>query len=504
MATAQHTSPSSNGLELLTPVQMYAADAATIAAGTPGIELMENAGYAVFREIVLRWSKRPVAVLCGPGNNGGDGFVVARLLAEEGWPVCLSLAGDAAKLKGDAALAAKAWGGAPEPAKPKVLDGARLIVDALFGAGLGRAIGGELASIIGAANRSGAPVVAVDIPSGIDGADGQARGTAIEASLTVTFCRRKPGHLLLPGRSHCGETVCADIGIAADAVPAGQSPICANSPMLWQHHFSAAAPDTHKYTRGHALVVSGKADRTGAARLAANAALCAGAGLVTLASPGSALLVNAAHLTAVMLAKADQPRDLGLILADKRLAAAAIGPGCGVGGRTRAKVRTVLASGAAAVLDADALTSFEQDPATLFTAIAEDPQRPVVLTPHEGEFKRLFKDLDGSADSKYERACAAAERCAAVVVLKGADTVIAAPDGRVLINDNAPSGLATAGSGDVLAGIVLAGLCRRIPPFEAAAAAVWLHGAAAAGHIGPFTADDLAGLLPAAIASIQK
>ncbi|MDH3740550.1 MAG: NAD(P)H-hydrate dehydratase [Hyphomicrobiales bacterium] len=493
-----------DGLELLTPAQMYAADAAAISSGTPGIDLMENAGYAVFRQIVMRWSKRPVTVLCGPGNNGGDGFVVARLLLEDGWPVTLAVIGDVARLKGDAALAANRWTGPTEPVTPAAIDGARLIVDALFGAGLARDIEPPLSDVFCLVARSGMPVVAIDIPSGIDGETGQARGTAIRADLTVTFFRRKPGHLLLPGRSHCGETICEDIGIARSALPADEQYIYANDPVLWRRHFQPPAAEAHKYDHGHAVVVSGGAYTSGAARLAAQAALRAGAGLVTVASPRQAMPVNAAQLNAVMLSEADDAPALSRLLSDHRKTAACIGPGCSVSGQTRAKVRAVLGSGTAAVLDADALSSFAPDPDALFTAIADAPNRPVVLTPHEGEFARLFKGLDLPTDSKCERALAAARISGAVVVLKGADTVIAEPGGRIIINENAPARLATAGAGDVLSGIVLANLARHIPAFEAAAAAVWLHGAAAAAGADGLTADDLPDLLAAAMASLYK
>ncbi|NNE24780.1 MAG: NAD(P)H-hydrate epimerase, partial [Rhizobiales bacterium] len=331
------------GLELLTPAQMYAADAAAISSGTPGIDLMDNAGYAVFRQIVVRWSKRPVTVLCGPGNNGGDGFVVARLLLEDGWPVTLAVIGDVASLKGDAALAAGRWTGPVVPLAPAAIAGARLIVDALFGAGLARDIEAPLSDVFALISRSGVPVVAVDIPSGIDGQTGQVRAAAISANLTVTFFRRKPGHLLLPGRSHCGETICADIGIPQSALPPGEQFVCANDPALWQRCLRSRAIHAHKYDHGHAVVVSGGAYSSGAARLAAQAALRAGAGLVTLASPKLAMPVNAAQLDAIMLAETQDAPALGRLLGDRRKTAVCIGPGCGVSGQTRAKVRAVLA-----------------------------------------------------------------------------------------------------------------------------------------------------------------
>jgi NAD(P)H-hydrate epimerase len=492
------------GNELLTPAQMYAADAQAIARGTPGKVLMENAGHAVFREMTLRWSRRPVTVLCGPGNNGGDGFVIARLLGEDGWPVTVALLGDAARLKGDAAWARDTWQGEISPLNADALQGTRLIVDAVFGAGLARDVDGELAHVVEQAAARCIPVVAVDVPSGIDGGTGEVRGCAFNAALTVTFCRLKPGHILLPGREHCGVTVCADIGVTAADLPASAADLQLNGPNIWSAHLRRPGARGHKYTRGHALIVSGGAFTSGAARLAASAALRSGAGLVTVASPPDAMPVNAAHLDAVMLRQASGARDIGAILSDRRFTAAAIGPGCGVSGSTRANARAVLASGAACVLDADALTSFAADPQDLADCIAELPHRPVVLTPHDGEFARLFRHLEPFPDSKYEKARTAAAASGAVIVLKGADTVIADPGGRCLINANAPPGLATAGAGDVLTGIITALLSQGVPARAAAAAGVWFHGAAATAADAGLTAEELPGLLPIALSSLQK
>ena len=495
MAQSPRYFPAACGLELLPPARMYAADRAAIDAGTPGIELMENAGRTIFREIVLRWSKRPVVVVCGPGNNGGDGFVVARLLGEEGWPVSVLLAGDPKGLRGDAAKAAARWNTDIKTAHPDAIRNARLIVDALFGAGLGRDIEGDLADLVCAMNESGAPIVSVDVPSGIDGDTGLVRGCAVSAALSITFCRRKPGHLLMPGRRHAGEVVCTDIGIPDSALPEDASMLCSNAPALWRRHCDQHQTDLHKYDKGHVVVVSGGRSSTGAARLAATAALRAGAGLVTVASPRDAIAVNAAQLTSVMLKQAEQAMDLAKLLTDRRMNVVAIGPGCGVGGETRAKVKVALASGAAVVLDADALTSFAQSTQSLFDAIAERPDRPVIMTPHEGEFACLFKGLCDAAGSKYQRASVAAARSGAIVVLKGPDTVIAAPSGQCVINENATASLATAGSGDVLSGIIAAFLARGLPAFEAAAAGAWCHGAAGAVKPVGLTADDLPDLV---------
>jgi hydroxyethylthiazole kinase-like uncharacterized protein yjeF len=451
---------------LLTPQQMYEADRLAVAAGVPSLALMENAGLAVAGEIVRRFGARPMLVVCGPGNNGGDGFVVARYLMRWGWATRVALLGDAANLHGDAAVMARRFEG---PIEGGIEIGeARLIVDALFGAGLSRDFPEDLARKI---NGAGVPIVAIDVPSGLDGETGMLRGASIRADVTVTFFRKKPGHVLMPGRELCGETVVADIGIPASVLKTIRPQTFENSrPLL-----PALAISGHKYARGHAVVVSGDELHTGAARLAARAALKSGAGLVTISGRREALAVHAAHVTAIMLSDLE----LSELLADPRKNAVCIGPAAGVHPETREKVECVLRSGAAAILDADVLTAFAEAEEVLFRLIAVQPKRPVVMTPHEGEFARLFKDLAKQSASKLERAGKAAARANAVIVLKGSDTVIANPDGRAAINTNAPPSLATAGSGDVLAGIVTGLLAQGMNGFEAACTAVWLHGQAA-------------------------
>jgi NAD(P)H-hydrate epimerase len=474
---------------------MGEADRLTIAGGVAGTVLMENAGRAVADAISRRFSPRPVAVLCGPGNNGGDGFVAGRILAQRGWPVRLFLLGDRAALKGDAAWAASGWTGTVEPFSVAALDGAELVVDALFGAGLARPIEGVAADVTEALNARRLPVVAVDVPSGVDGGSGEIRGAAPHAVLTVTFFRGKPGHVLLPGRLHCGELVLAQIGIAPPVLDTIAPDTAANRPDWWFGAFPWAETQGHKYSRGHALIAGG-AQMTGAARLAARAAARAGAGVVTVAAPETAFPVYAAALTGVIVAPTVGSDDFAALLADKRRNAALIGPGAGTGPETRDKVLKILGAGKSIVLDADALSVFAGQPSDLFSAIGT----PCVLTPHEGEFARLF-DTSGS---KLERARRAAKTSGAVVVLKGADTVIAAPDGRAAINDNAPATLATAGSGDVLAGLVTGLLTQGMPAFEAAAAAVWLHGAAAHAFGAGLVAEDLIDTLPAVLARLRQ
>ncbi len=492
----------SRPLELLTPAEMAEADRLAEATGKTVDELMDNAGRAVADEICRRWARRPVVVLCGPGNNGGDGFVAARYLAQWGWPVRVILLGDRAKLKGAAKRAAEAWTGPVETAGAAALDGAGLIIDALFGAGLSRPLEGTAADLVAATAERGVPVVAVDIASGIDGATGRAGGAAMRADLSVTFFRLKSGHLLLPGRIHCGDTVLRQIGIPDDVLEAIAPRTWENAPGLWREHLPRPGLAGHKYNRGHVVAVTGGMSRTGAGRMAAMGALRAGAGLVTVASPSDAMAVNAAHLTAIMLAEAEGPDGFSAVLADRRRNAFVIGPGAGIGSGTAHKVLAGLASGAMAVLDADALTSFETDVGRLMAAIIGRGAE-TVLTPHEGEFSRVFKALPVESESKCERARAVARLTDAVVLVKGADTVIAHPDGRAAISAAEAPWLATAGAGDVLSGMIAGLGAQGMPAFEAAAAAVWMHAEAARAHGPGLIAEDLAGLLPAVLARLM-
>ncbi|UKV16749.1 NAD(P)H-hydrate dehydratase [Thalassospiraceae bacterium SW-3-3] len=471
--------------EILTTEQMYEADRKTIEAGTTGDALMENAGAAVVAEIVSRWTPRSVTVLCGPGNNGGDGFVIARLLRNAGWSVRLGLLCDADKLTGDAALNAGRWDGAVERLSPALLVGADLIVDCLFGAGLARSIEGELAELVCAVNACGVPVIAVDVPSGVDGNSGEVRGVSIKADVTVTFCRPKPGHHLLPGRILCGQVAVRDIGITNQTIRDIRPSLMRNEPGIWLAGIHWPSVDGHKYHRGHLLVVGG-ASMTGAGRLVARAARRAGAGLLTVVADPSALPVYAVDSPGIMTAPIASLDDL---LKDCRHNALVIGPGFGVGDETCSRIIPLLHYCRCTVLDADALTSFAEQPSTLFFAI----QGPTVLTPHEGEFARLFPDIEGD---KLSRARAAAKRSGATVLIKGGDTVIAAPDGRAAINAIEAPWLATAGSGDVLAGIIGGLMAQGMEMFDAACMGVWLHARAGA-DLGPgLIAEDIPEHLP--------
>ena len=484
-------------IELLTTAEMADADRLTITAGTPGIDLMENAGRAVADVVSAVLKGRRVVIVAGPGNNGGDGFVAARHLAERGYEVRVSFVGDREGLKGDAAIAADRWSGPVEEASPVSLTDCDIIVDALFGAGLDRPVEGLPAGMIRAINLSGVPVIAVDLPSGVNGTTGAVMGVAVNATDTVTFFRRKTGHLLLPGRPHCGTVQVADIGIPASVLDVIKPQAFANEPGLWRAQFPRPAADGHKYSRGHAVVLSGGLSSTGAARLAARGALRAGAGLVTLASPREALAVNAAASLAVMVRPVDGTEEWAAFLSDTRRNAVVLGPGGGVGQAMRYAVLAALAVPAAAVLDADALTSFADTPDDLMEAISVH-KGPTVLTPHEGEFIRLFKEIDGLSDvrSKLEKTRIAARKSGAVVLLKGADTVVASPDGRASIAANAPVYLATAGSGDVLSGMIAGLLAQGMPAYEAASAAAWLHGEAATSFGPGLISEDLSDELP--------
>lgn len=480
---------------LLTPVQMAATDRAAVAARVNGMALMEAAGSAVANAVGARWSKRPVLVLCGPGNNGGDGFVAARHLRDAGWPVRLGLLGSPELLSGDAARQAALWSGTIQPVSIDLLDGAALVIDAMFGAGLSRPITGLAALVLQAIIERRIPVCAVDVPSGVDGATGQVRGIAASAEITITFFRKKPGHVLMPGRRLCGEVILADIGIP-EAVLDEIAPLTfENMPSLWLDSYPWPAVDTHKYQRGHVLVVGG-ATMTGAARLSALAAARVGAGLVTVAAPSSAWPVYAGALTSVMVQTVNDIGMLNQVLADERKNAVVIGPGAGLSDTTRDYAMAALGCGRAVVLDADAISVFGPDPQVLFDAITG----PCVLTPHEGEFGRVF----GGAGDKLERARRAARQSGAVLVLKGPDTIIAGSDGRAIINSNAPPDLATGGTGDVLTGLIAGLMAQGMDAFHAAAAAVWLHGEAAA-LFGPgLVSEDLPHVLPRVLRRLKR
>ena len=479
------------GAELLTVADMAEADRLAGEAGVPSLTLMENAGKAVADAVEAHYAPASVAVLCGPGNNGGDGYVAARHLKDRGWKVWVESVGDPAALKGDAAEMFQRWDG-----ETRVVTRARkadIVIDAIFGAGLSRRLDMNMGVLVRTLNESALPVIAVDVPTGLHGDLGRPLGEdCVRAQHTVTFFRKKPGHVLFPGRTMCGEVIVAPIGIPDSVLETIPVRTFENGPLLWRAAFPWPRLEGHKYSRGHAVVVSGPIHATGAARLAARGALRAGAGLVSVASPPAAVAVNAAHLTAIMVKPFDGAKGLSALLSDRRFNAVLLGPGLGVGDATQDLVAAALGSGAAVVLDADALTSFADNPAGLFAQLRSG----CVLTPHEGEFGRLFPALQSKGPTRLHAAREAAQAAKCVVVLKGPDTIIAAPDGRAAINGNALPWLATAGTGDVLAGMIAGLLAQGMDPFEAASAAVWLHSEAAARFGVGLIAEDVPEQLP--------
>jgi hydroxyethylthiazole kinase-like uncharacterized protein yjeF len=471
---------------LLRVGQMARADADAIAGGIPGIVLMETAGAAVAAQAARMFAGRPVAVLCGPGNNGGDGFVAARLLRDQGAEVRLYLLGARDRLTGDAALAAERWSGTVEDLTAAFDPAGAAVIDALFGAGLTRPLDGVAAAVAEILNTAGADVLAVDIPSGVMGDTGAVPGPAVRARETITFCRRKPGHFLRPGRDFCGSVRVADIGIP-DAVVAAQAPdTWVNSADIWWPDFPHPGPDDHKYTRGH-VVIWGAAAMPGAPRLAADGARRAGAGIVSIACLPDDVGVFRAGAPGVLVRPLDDAAMYETYVQDGNKTLV-VGPGNGPGPDTRARALAALVTGKPMVLDADGISAFADDPDVLISAL----HGRCVMTPHDGEFARVFP----GAGDRLSRARRAAQVSGAVILLKGFDTVVAAPDGRAVINANGSPHLASAGTGDVLAGITAGLLAQGMDPFPAAAAAVWLHAAAAqrVGH--GLIAEDIPGLLP--------
>lgn len=492
------------GLEILTPQEMGRADRLVIARGPfSGVELLRRAGQAVASVILQRFPGAAcVQVLCGPGNNGGDGYVVADLLSRAGIAVSL-YADEAPRAGSDAAVVAAEWTQPVQPLATFRPDPAALVVDALFGAGLSKPLSGEALRIAEACAAVAPRIVAVDLPSGIAGTSGHILGAALAATVTVTFARLKPGHVLQPGRARCGETILADIGIPDAVIDAVAADCFVNEPALWRAAWPVLAGGAHKYSRGHVGVFSGGPAATGAARLSATGAARIGAGAVTVLSPANALQANAAHLTSIILRQTDSMDEVRAFLAERRPAALVFGPGLGPHpkvGRFLIELMPHL-SDTTLVIDADGLTSAAKQVDDFLVAARATTDTRLVLTPHDGEFARLFPDIAGEQNlSKLEKARAAAQRTGATIVCKGPDTVIAAPGGRAAVNVNGTPLLATAGSGDVLSGLIAGLAAQRMPVFEAACAAVWIHAEAAA-RFGPgLIAEDL----PAAVPPVLK
>jgi len=508
--------------ELLTADEMQSVDCHAVRSGVDSYSLMQAAGRAIAASVqMLPCETRRVLVLAGTGNNGGDGAVAGEALRQSGIAVTLlRVCSDREKDKKSTASteltdtdrAFAAWHGpthwlelvtAGLPATiEQLLDSADVIVDALLGAGLSRRIDGLLAQLIEAANNASAHILAVDLPSGLDGNSHIPQSICVRADTTVTFFRYKPAHCLYPGRALCGQLELAQIGLTAAMLSPISSDCRINHPESWRDLLPLPAVDGHKFQRGHVLVRGGPVQQTGAARLSATAALQTGAGLVTLASTSDALAVNASHLTAVMLSTVNSGREWQVAIDDSRITALLIGPGNGRSAATRSAVLAALTTGKSVVLDADALSCWQQTSSLLFPALRSSASA-VVLTPHAGEFKRLFGNMDFmQLPSKLHQAQAAAVESGAVVVFKGPDTVIAAPDGRAAININAPPWLATAGAGDVLAGVIAAFLSQGVEAYAAACAGVWVHGNAASEQGFPMTAESLIPALGSVIAKL--
>ncbi len=471
------------GRPILTPDEMRAAEQAVFASGTPSFAVMQRAGIAVAEFVHAHWPDGRIQVICGPGGNGGDGFVAAAHLVSLWRKVDVFCSVPVSVLKGDAAQAAAQWSGPILPLEAALDAPHDLVIDALFGAGLSRPLDGAAARLAARGGR----VISVDVPSGIDGRLARPTGPCFSAEATVTFAALRPAHVLMPAAAYCGTVAVADIGVPVT------SRLTENSPLLWHALLPRPAPDTHKHARGHLIVLSGAAPMTGAARLAARAGLRVGAGLVTLLSPPDAVAINAAQSTAVMVRAVAGPSD---IAEQAALAKAVIaGPAAGVTSSTRAAVEALLAGPAPVVLDADALTVFADRPADLFGRL-----RPTdVLTPHPGEFRRLFGDLAERSLNKADATRAAAAMAGCTVLLKGSDTVIARPDGEAIVNAHATRWLATAGSGDVLAGLIGGLIAQGTDGFAAAAMAAWIHGEAGRRLGAGLIAEDLEGQVPAVL-----
>ncbi|MBL4838165.1 MAG: NAD(P)H-hydrate dehydratase [Kordiimonadaceae bacterium] len=493
---------SSDTYILLTPAEARQADSLAIDAGKSSLQLMESAGRAV-ADILVEYTGTPlelggeVIVLCGPGNNGGDGFVIARLLDEWGYPVRVLLLGEPSALKGDAKKMAAKWVGEIGTISNCELKGVAVVVDSLFGIGLNKPVNGEVAKLFTKINKADLIRLAVDMPSGLDAETGVALGACFQADTTITFSHKKPGQLVAPGRFLCGgvdHVHVVDIG-ATENIFEDITPLhFVNEPCLWGKFYPFQGPEAHKYDRGHLLVLGGKEPTLGASRLASIAALRVGAGLVTLAAPTETYPVQASSLTDVMVRRFDSAFGFVGILSDPRISTALLGPGAGVGSKTIELLQQAGVKKCNMVLDADVLTSLVGK-TKILQGIADGE---VELTPHEGEFAKLFPELDIAAD-RIGAARTAATQTSSTIVLKGVSTIVAAPDGRVSIASNGPSWLAVGGTGDVLAGLIAGLLAQGMPAFEAASAAVWIHGEAGMKAGRGLIASDLLSIIPAVL-----
>jgi ADP-dependent NAD(P)H-hydrate dehydratase / NAD(P)H-hydrate epimerase len=447
--------------EILTAAEMQKTEAES---GVPAAALVQAAGVAVAEAVIARIAPCTVLVLCGPGTNGADGIAAAEQLRAKGWTVRI------------AAMPRKGVKQTQEELNSNLsLKGVGLVIDAVFGTGFHDALPPEIVALFDKIRTKNISSIAIDVPTGIDATQATAAEGTLAAVMTVTFTRRKPAHLLLPAKTLCGRVQLAHIGISDESVAAQNTQAFENHPGLWLRDFPLPGAASHKYTRGHAVVVGG-AKRTGAACLAAAAAQKTGAGLVTIAAPASVANIYMTYRASLMVDDFSNSENLREILRDPRKNTVVIGCGLGTDNDAAETLKTALSFNKAFIIDGDAL-----QPGRIWPDNA-------VLTPHEGEFARVFPDITGN---KLERARAAARAAKAIVVLKGADTVIAAPDGTAIVHPSAPATLATAGSGDVLAGMIGGLAAQNMPLFMSAAAAVWLHAEAARHHGLGLTAEDI-------------
>ena len=484
-------------LTLLRSRQCAALDRAALAEGVSVSELMENAGFAVAQVVRHYFRPRPVLVLCGPGNNGGDGFVAARFLRRHGWPVRLAASCGVSALRGAAGAKARLWGlesiwSLHRHSPAWLCHRSGLVIDALFGAGLRSPMDGRIGEVLSFVEARGLPVVAVDLPSGLHGDSGQVLGEhCMRARHTVTFSCRKPGHLLNPGRRLCGRVHVRDIGIPDGAMSAIVPDVYENDPSLWGHLLRKRDLESHKHLFGHVSIAVGR-ERAGAAVLAAHAAYKAGAGVVALAPPcpdTASACIGA--LPSAVVRTARNGSEFARLQGPKR-SVFLIGPGHGGGEHTRSFVRAASACKVPLVLDADALTCWE-DPQDLFSLLHSD----CLLTPHGGEFSRLFRHF---RSDNLSTTLQAAMLSGAVVLRKGSDSVIAASDGRAMVSTHASPDLSVAGSGDVLAGIAAALMAQGLDAFAAGAAAAWIHGDASMQLGRGLLAQDLFCAIPTSMA----
>ena len=470
--------------EILTTAEMKKAEDAAITAGTSATQLMENAGFAVAQEIMNCLEPCETLVLCGPGNNGGDGFIIAHHLKKNGWPVRVACKAKKTELKGSVAQAAKKWDGAIESLNSNLsVHQTKLVVDAIYGTGFNGQIDPETLTLFDKIRTRKIGVVAVDLPSGVDAATGSVAHGTLQAQLTVTFGRKKIAHVLHTSKFMCGRIIVSHIGVADADIESVHPTFFENHPALWLKDYPLPTPASHKYARGYVMVYGGD-DRPGAAILAAEAAQRTGAGVVSFAVSSEKLAVYQTARASIMADAFSDEEDFKALLRDERKTALVIGCGAGANERLENAVLAALPFNKAVVLDGDVFTAFKGKTENLFKSLT--PKH--ILTPHEGEFERLFPDLDGD---KLSRARVAAKKCGAIVVLKGADTIIAAPDGTAIIQHDSPATLATAGSGDVLAGLIGGFASQGMTPFMAAAAGVWLHAEAARKHGLGLTAEDI-------------